>query len=106
MGRRRTLVAASQTGGGGGGQFYVNCDYPDKQFTFTIDSPKTWNECVGLKDDTGVFEITYGEIRPGLYRFYIIDDPTWYLIEADEDGNIPTPEDLIKIGTTYMAYEY
>lgn len=92
----------------GGGQFYVNHDgFKAGTYTFTIDSPKTWNECVSLKDDTGVYEITYDEMFPGsgLYRFFITDNKYWYAIETDEDGNTPTPEDLIKIGTTYNAYQ-
>lgn len=94
---------------GGGGQFYVNLDgFGADTYAFTIDSPKTWNECVGLKDDTGVYEITYEEMVPGsgLYRFCVNDTNGWYAIESDEDGNTPTPEDLIKIGTTYDAYQF
>jgi hypothetical protein len=87
------------------GQFYINHDgFNAGTRTFTIDSPKTWNECVGLKDDTGVYDITYEEVAPGVYRFMINDNRHSYAIETDEDDNTPTPEDLIKIGTTYYAY--
>ena len=81
-------------------------------YTFTIDSQKTWEECVGLKDDTGVAEIfPYEEVVPGsgMYRFHIhIHDDLydyWYAVESDGDYNIPTPEDKIKINTTYEAFE-
>ena len=59
-----------------------------------------------MKDDTGVFEIIYSEVTPGVYRFMIYAVPYYHAIEVDEDGNTPTPEDFIKIGTTYMAYEF
>ena len=103
--RRLMLAEAMQ---GGGGQFYVHCDgFGNDIFTFTIDSRKTWGECVGLKDDTGVAEISpYDEVGPGTYRFFIcVDDFFFYAVESDEDGNAPTPEDKIKINTTYEAVE-
>jgi hypothetical protein len=63
-----------------------------------------------LKDDTGVAEIIYDEVMPGgPYRFTIIYYngyvEVYLAIEADEDGNTPTPEDFIKIGATYIAFE-
>jgi hypothetical protein len=50
-------------------------------------------------------------IVPEVYRFLIQmvwDDMVWetYAIEMDEDGNTPTPEDLIKIGMTYTAFAF
>jgi hypothetical protein len=49
-------------------------------------------------------------IVPEVYRFLI---QMWdgialvtYAIEMDEDGNTPTPEDLIKIGMTYTAFVF
>lgn len=111
--RRRALLASASGASGGGGQFYVHCrGVGSDTYTFTIDSQKTWRECVGLKDDTGVAEISsYEEVVPGsgIYRFHIhIHDDLydyWYAIESDEDYNIPTPEDKIKINTTYEAFE-
>ena len=47
-------------------------------------------------------------MAPEVYRFSI--KPVYdmlqkvYAIETDEDGNTPTPEDLIKIGMTYTAF--
>jgi hypothetical protein len=113
MERRCALLATASTQGasGGGGQFYVYCEGSmySYNYTFTIDSQKTWEECVGLKDDTGVAEILpYEEVVPGsgLYRFYIYVDLFFrYAVEADEDWNVPTPEDKIKINTTYTAFE-
>lgn len=97
----------------GVGKFYVSIEEAIGHplfLTFTIDSPKTWNECIGLKDDTGVYEITYEMIAPEVYRFLIssVDEllAEYYSIEVDEDGNTPTPEDLIKIGTTYIAFYF
>lgn len=69
---RRLLLAFGEESGGG--QFYVHYDNGwDISFTvtFTIDSPKTWNECIDLKDDTGVYEIKYEMIVPEVYRFLI-----------------------------------
>lgn len=96
---------------GSGGKFYINCvQFGSVLLTFTIESPKTWNECIGLKDDTGNAEIIYDEVMPGgPYRFTIIYYDglldVYYAIETDEDGNTPTPEDFIKIDTTYTAYQ-
>ena len=94
----------------GGGKFYVSIEGAIGHplfLTFTIDSPKTWNECIGLKDDTGVYKITYESITPEIYRFCVSpvdsDFAEYYSIEGDEDGNTPTPEALIEIGTTYTA---
>lgn len=104
---RRLLLASGKDSGGG--QFYVNCDNWDISFTvtFTIDSPKTWNECIDLKDDTGVYEIKYDMVAPEVYKFVIENmGMGWYSIETDEDGNTPTPEDLIKIGMTYTAFAF
>lgn len=107
---RRLLLASVEESGGG--QFYVHCDNGWDSFTvtFTIDSPKTWNECIDLKDDTGVYKIKYEMIAPEVYRFLMrmVDDMVWemYAIEMDEDGNTPTPEDLIKIGMTYTAFVF
>lgn len=94
-----------------GGQFYINCEsFGSFLLTFTIDSTKTWNECIGLKDDTGNAEIIYDEVMPGgPYRFTIIYYDglldVYFAVETDEDDNTPTPEDFIKIGTTYTAYQ-
>lgn len=105
--RRRALLASASGASGGGGQFFVHCDgFGNSTFTFTIDSQKTWGECIGLKDDTGVTEISYDEVGPGIYRFVIEVDFFWYAVESDEDGNTPTPEDKIKINTTYEAFQY
>lgn len=113
--RRRALLASASGASGGGGQFYVHCEGITSDtytYTFTIDSQKTWGECVGLKDDTGVAEISsYIEVIPGsgMYRFHIhIHDDLcdyWYAVELDGDYNTPTPEDKIKINTTYEAFE-
>lgn len=109
--RRRALLASASGASGGGGQFYIYCNeyLGGDNYTFTIDSQKTWGECIGLKDDTGVAEISsYEEVAPGsgVYRFFIYTDYYyWYAVEVDEDGNTPTPEDKIKINTTYQAYE-
>lgn len=105
--RRRALLASVSGASGGGGQFFVRCDdFGNSTFTFTIDSQKTWGECIGLKDDTGVTEISYDEVASGIYRFMIEVDFFWYAVELDEDGNTPTPEDKIKINTTYEALQY
>ena len=104
--RRLMLTQAMQ--GGGGGQFYVYCNKytSGDNYTFTIDSQKTWGECIGLKDDTGVTEISsYEEVAPGTYRIFIcVDGFFLYAVESDEDGNTPTLEDKIKINTTYEAF--
>ena len=105
---RRALLASVSGASGGGGQFYVCCygGMDSDNYAFTIDSQKTWEECVGLKDDTGVAEISpYEEVVPGIYRFHIHVTHFWYAVELDEDYNTPTPEDKIKINTTYKAYE-
>lgn len=109
--RRRALLASVSGASGGGGQFYVYCvgGVDGDNYTFTIDSQKTWEECVGLKDDTGVAEISpYEEVFPGsgVYRFHIYVAPMfWYAVESDGDYNAPTPGDKIKINTTYKAFE-
>lgn len=110
MTRRRALLANASTQGvsGGGGQFYIHYEglFSSYNYTFTIDSQKTWGECIGLKDDAGVTEISYDEVAPGIYRFMIEVDLSWYAVESDEDGNTPTPEDKIKINTTYEAFAF
>lgn len=91
-----------------GNKFYIQLYYNSSEIlTYTMDSPMTWGQCVGLADDDGDHIINYDEAVPGIYRFMVYEGKFGgiaYVIEVDDDGDTPMPDDMVKIGMTYHAY--
>ena len=103
MDRRRALMAASMQSGGGG-EFYIDFYKYNPKFgesffktaTFVLDSDKTWEEAIPLKDTEDEFEI----------KFLTMPNGTKILTAFSDSYNYGPREEIystdkIIIGNTY-----
>lgn len=108
-----------------GGDIYVETDYHGT-ITLHFDTPKTWEECIGMRDTTGEFEIiksdiyTSGNMIECMCLNILSSIPLSMSARLKNDGeiyplfktsiydvnSIVLPKDNIEIGKVYYSWLY